>query len=105
VLFLVGDFFAQQLFRGARPELAGRFHYLEAPRSPAADRLLGLRAAKSTTPEGGEVAVDVRPVGGTLVLFDSVALPHEVLPTKERERWAVSGWFHEKQQGEHHTRA
>ena len=35
------------------------------------------------------------PEGGTLVLFDSVSLPHEVMPTVGRERFALSGWFHE----------
>ena len=38
---------------------------------------------------------DVLPRGGTLVLFDSVTLPHEVLATVGRERFAASGWFHE----------
>ena len=43
--------------------------------------------------------LDVDPYGGTLVLFDSVTLPHEVLPTtNNRERWACSGWYHEDQQ-------
>ena len=39
--------------------------------------------------------VDVLPVGGTLVLFDSVVVPHEVLETKQGERIAMAGWFHE----------
>ena len=51
--------------------------------------------------EEDEVVVDVAPTGGTLVVFDSVALPHEVLPSRGRERWAVSGWFHEDQQEPH----
>ena len=37
----------------------------------------------------------VAPLGGTLVLFDSVAVPHEVLPTLRGERLALAGWFHE----------
>lgn len=45
-----------------------------------------------------ESPVDVVPLGGTLVLFDSVAIPHEVLMTTEGERLAMAGWFHEKQQ-------
>ena len=32
---------------------------------------------------------------GTLVLFDSAASVHEVLPTLEGRRVAVAGWFHE----------
>ena len=35
---------------------------------------------------------DITPTGGTLVLFDSASVEHEVLPT-HRERWAVVGWF------------
>ena len=35
---------------------------------------------------------------GTLVLFDSVAVPHEVPPTETGERVACAGWFHEPQQ-------
>jgi hypothetical protein len=42
--------------------------------------------------------VDVLPTGGTLILFDSVAVPHEVLPTTRGERLAIAGWFHEAQQ-------
>ena len=36
--------------------------------------------------------LDIVPEGGKLVLFDSAAVEHEVLPT-QRERWAVVGWF------------
>ena len=50
--------------------------------------------------EGGPPAhiVDVSPVGGTLVLFDSVSLPHEVMPTLKGQRMAMAGWFHEPSQ-------
>lgn len=40
----------------------------------------------------GRAAVDVQPEAGTLVLFRSADLPHEVLPAR-RERWSVAGWF------------
>ena len=44
----------------------------------------------------GEVAREIQPVAGTLLLFDSVAVPHEVLAvTAERPRVACTGWFHE----------
>jgi Rps23 Pro-64 3,4-dihydroxylase Tpa1-like proline 4-hydroxylase len=36
-------------------------------------------------------------IGGSLVLFDSVSLPHEVLSTLQGERLAIAGWFHEDQ--------
>lgn len=32
------------------------------------------------------------PRGGTLVLFMSADMPHEVLPA-QRERWSIAGWF------------
>lgn len=74
------------------PRAAGRFQFVEAPRSAAAEWLAGVNGA-----DAGEAVLDVPPNGGTLVLFDSVALPHEVLPTVGRERWACSGWLHEPQ--------
>ena len=44
----------------------------------------------------GETIREIRPVAGTLLLFDSVAVPHEVLAvTAERARVACTGWFHE----------
>ena len=42
--------------------------------------------------------VEVRPAGGTLVLFDSVAVPHQVGLVQRGERLALAGWFHEPQQ-------
>lgn len=89
-LFLTSDFFIQNVLIKDH-ELGSRFHYLEQPKSK-------LTAYLGDDP--GERVKDVAPLGGTLVAFDSVALPHEVLPTMERERWAASGWFHERQQSE-----
>ena len=40
----------------------------------------------------------VAPTGGTLVLFDAVAVPHEVLPVVRGERIALAGWLHEAQE-------
>lgn len=42
--------------------------------------------------EGEEEAVDVPPLGGTLVSFLSALFEHEVLPAR-RERWSLTGWF------------
>uniref|UniRef100_A0A7S1C241 Prolyl 4-hydroxylase alpha subunit Fe(2+) 2OG dioxygenase domain-containing protein n=1 Tax=Corethron hystrix TaxID=216773 RepID=A0A7S1C241_9STRA len=42
--------------------------------------------------------VDIVPIGGTLVMFDSVTVPHEVLEVHAGVRLAIAGWFHEKQQ-------
>ena len=89
-LFLTSDFFMQNILI-QNHELGSRFHYLEQPKSK-------LTAYLGNDP--GERVKDVAPLGGTLVLFDSVALPHEVMPTMTRERWAASGWFHERQQDE-----
>ncbi|KAK1739907.1 2OG-Fe(II) oxygenase family protein [Skeletonema marinoi] len=43
--------------------------------------------------------LDVTPVAGTLVVFDSVSLPHLVREvTGKRQRIAATGWFHEDSQ-------
>ncbi len=41
---------------------------------------------------GNGSTVDIPPAAGSLVLFDSTAVPHEVLPT-HRDRIACVGWF------------
>ena len=41
---------------------------------------------------------DISPKAGTLVLFDSVALPHEVMQTLKGHRLALAGWMHEQVQ-------
>jgi Rps23 Pro-64 3,4-dihydroxylase Tpa1-like proline 4-hydroxylase len=47
----------------------------------------------------GMTVVDILPTGGTLVLFDSVTLPHLVQEvTGSRQRIAATGWFHEDSQ-------
>mmetsp|Transcript_7401 Transcript_7401/g.7490 ORF Transcript_7401/g.7490 Transcript_7401/m.7490 type:complete len:97 (+) Transcript_7401:3-293(+) len=38
------------------------------------------------------------PRGGSLVLFDSVTLPHQVMETLKGERLVLAGWMHEQQQ-------
>jgi hypothetical protein len=88
-LFLTSDFFVRNLLIRDH-ELGKRFRYIEPPRGKLSSNLFGVG--------NGEERVDVAPMGGTLVVFDSVALPHEVLPSLTRERWAASGWFHERQQ-------
>lgn len=40
--------------------------------------------------------VDIQPSAGTLVLFDSVVVPHEVLEVQTDKRLAIAGWYHEK---------
>lgn len=48
-------------------------------------------------PSGSEV-VDIPPLRGSLVMFDSVSTPHEVGLVKEGTRTALAGWFHEATQ-------
>lgn len=87
-----GDFFARKLLLD-RPADAERFHLIDAPKSAASAYLPPVGDAGE---DGGERVRDIAPEGGTLVLFDSVSMPHEVLATRGRERYACSGWFHEK---------
>ena len=80
------------------PDLAARFHFLEVPKSAIDAVLFSKDTPTGTNPSHDELSLNIPPEGGSLVLFDSVTVPHEVLATKERERWAASGWFHEDQQ-------
>jgi hypothetical protein len=48
---------------------------------------------------GGWTILDVTPAAGTLVLFDSVTLPHLVMEVMGlRQRIAATGWFQEDSQ-------
>lgn len=85
------------------PDVASRFRLIEPPKSKLNDILKGddTYMGQGEPPQNfmEEELEDVDPLGGTLVLFDSVSLPHEVLATRNnRERWACSGWYHEDQQ-------
>mmetsp|Transcript_2535 Transcript_2535/g.3728 ORF Transcript_2535/g.3728 Transcript_2535/m.3728 type:complete len:380 (+) Transcript_2535:92-1231(+) len=57
-------------------------------------------AARSLLADKNETYhLDVLPKAGTLVLFDSVTLPHLVQEvTSKRQRIAATGWFHEDSQ-------
>ncbi|MCY1283166.1 2OG-Fe(II) oxygenase superfamily protein [compost metagenome] len=46
----------------------------------------------------GERAHDLAPLGGSLVVFLSAELPHEVLPAS-RERLSLAGWFRRRGEG------
>ncbi|CAB9527456.1 expressed unknown protein [Seminavis robusta] len=46
----------------------------------------------------GTVAEDVLPSRGSLVIFDSVTVPHQVELIKRGRRVALAGWFHEETQ-------
>jgi len=62
--------------------------------------LLEDRAAweKGADPAGCDVPVDVNPLRGSLVVFDSVLVPHQVETIKRGTRTALAGWFHEETQ-------
>ena len=78
---------------GLAPEaFAAALRALLAP--PLAARFSGVEAV----PHPRQQTVSVVPRGGSLVLFDSVAVPHRVLPTAAGERIALAGWLHEEQQ-------
>mgnify|MGYP005846509689 CR=1 FL=1 len=48
-------------------------------------------------PEGSTVE-DIAPLRGSLVVFDSVTLPHQVETIQQGRRVALAGWFHEETQ-------
>ena len=116
-LYVNADFVLQSLFLD--PALAKRFQRLEELRTPL----------NPDPPIQGEYeSRDVAPLAGRLVMYDSVAVPHEVLavcfprpfffpstspiyviaatctpPQVEGDapRFALAGWFHEWQQAMH----
>ena len=87
-----GDFFARKLLVDGEAD-SKRFHLVDAPKSAASALLPPVGASGE---DGGERVRDITPLGGTLVLFDSVAIPHQVLPARRRPRLACTGWFHEQ---------
>jgi Rps23 Pro-64 3,4-dihydroxylase Tpa1-like proline 4-hydroxylase len=93
VLFLSGGDGLVRKLLIARSDDAARFHLVDAPKSAAS---AFLPPPGDAGEDGGERVRDVSPDGGTLVLFDSVSLPHQVMPSRGRERFAASGWFHEE---------
>ena len=93
-LFLSTDWAVQHVLI-SNSALGDRFRYVEPPKSKLTE-IMDSQDKPHNKP--GESILDVAPTGGTLVVFDSVALPHEVMATMERDRWAISGWFHEAQQ-------
>ena len=100
ILFVAGsEKLTRQLLIGDAA-FARRFHFLEIPKS-AIDAII--KGNVNEDGRGSEPIFDenprlISPNGGTLVVFDSVSVPHEVLATRTRERWAASGWYHEDQQ-------
>lgn len=87
-----GDNLARKLMLAENPTDAKRFHLIDAPKSSISGLLPSPGEAGV---DGGERIHDIEPKAGTLVMFDSVSLPHEVMLTK-KERYGIQGWFHEE---------
>ena len=63
------------------------------PKSDAGQLRVHLDGGDDECPPGAEPKyVDIDPLGGTLVLFKSEMIPHEVLNTNS-ERFALVGWY------------
>ena len=95
-----GEFLLQQLFI-QRKDYANRFYFIEPPKSLITEWMGRIRDSQKGNHHyrtEDESATDIAPLAATLVIFDSVTLPHEVLPSWHRPRWATSGWMHEDQQ-------
>ena len=99
-VFLGEDEFGERVLYDATGRVRGGCAAGVAPPlasiADAGVRLIRGSLDRNEAPPPGEVAREIRPVAGTLLLFDSVAVPHEVLAvTAERPRVACTGWFHE----------
>ena len=69
--------------------MADHFYFIEPPKSRVSDLLSVFTyndSVNNVNHDSDEVHADVTPAGGTLVLLDTVALLHEVMPTKRHER-------------------
>lgn len=100
IMYVQGsEMIVKRLLFSDRTDLAQRFELIEQPKSRL-DSIFGgdTYVGQGESPSRNEELNDVDPKGGTLAIFDSVSLPHEVLATKSKDRWACSGWFHEDQQ-------
>ena len=74
--------------------------FAEALRAQLPPPLRPSFSSVEAVPHRRQRATRVAPTGGTLVLFDSVAVPHAVLPVVRGERLALAGWLHEAQDAE-----
>ena len=61
-------------------------------------RVLENRESWKHGPPPGSLPIDITPKRGSLVMFDSVSVPHEVLNVEKNTRAALAGWFHEETQ-------
>ena len=70
-----------------------RLHLINAPKLLVLSALPTLTRTSKKGEDNGEQLRNMTPLAGTLVLFNLVLLPQEVLATN-RERFGVQGWFH-----------
>jgi hypothetical protein len=110
--FLTRPWLTEQLRGLAQMDFMKLCAMHDASDAPTEEPLLFLQTkhAKAFSPledraswDGGDVprgseTVDIVPLRGSLVVFDSVQLPHEVEIIEEGTRMALAGWFHEKTQ-------
>jgi hypothetical protein len=61
-------------------------------------RLLEDRESWEFGPPANSIIEDITPKRGSLVMFDSVSVPHEVAKVEKNTRSALAGWFHEETQ-------
>eukprot|EP00957_Ditylum_brightwellii_P100595 7667728-Ditylum_brightwellii.AAC.1 len=88
-LYLAGGDKVARSLMVSNGEDAKRLHLIDAPKSLVSS--LKTKAGPAEGEDGGERIRDIVPKAGTLVMFDSVSLPHEVLMTN-RERFGVQDW-------------
>ena len=88
-----------------KDEVKDKFEQISTSRLDPRFATASTSAAGNTTPthdfdcSDERTILDIPPIGGTLVVFDSVSLPHLVREvTGKRQRIAATGWFHEDSQ-------
>lgn len=81
-----GDFYKKHIdaFRGRTNRFFTTVLYLNSPKEGG--ELIIYK------PNSNLIEVSIKPISGTLVLFESERFVHEVLPAVE-ERFSVAGWF------------
>ena len=102
LLYVAGsEALTKLLLMNHRCDCADWFHPIETPENKLDDLFKSSKndyVGLGVNSQYDETVNDIDSLGGTLVLFDSVLLPQEVLASRKRERWATSDWFHEDQQ-------
>ena len=87
----IGSFYLRHLdqFHAVPHRVVTVILYLNASWSPADEGVLRMYIPQE---DGSELAEDVLPLSGRLVVFLSGEIPHEVLPTR-KERISITGWL------------